>query len=421
LGLGSAEGDSAADASAFSGLVPRAAAGEGGGKAPASVGQIAEPNGDGGDKAADPAVEAEGVMAALAPTPPLAPAVVLDLATAAPTGNLTAAVEAETESQPAALPAPTTPGEAAFPAAAAVSAPASASQNGQDAATAEAAPTTDQPTPIAPAPPAAKETSKATTPDLAKAVGEVTATAALADGAGAEGEAGREGSDRSDRGLDLEGRAEAPAKADRSAGLPQGATKADAPVAAPNAGQVLAAAGSEAAPAEGGAAAPRLDAAGSADAGSSPSSTTSPHGHAAAARVAPHLQVGQQILRRFDGGAMSIDLRLDPPELGHVSVKLDVSPDGAVKAAIGADTPAALAELVRGARELERALSQAGLSVDRGALTFDLHDRSGGGPGQQDRQDRSGAANEGFAETTMAPAPALTASLWRAARVDLIA
>jgi len=147
--------------------------------------------------------------------------------------------------------------------------------------------------------------------------------------------------------------------------------------------------------------------------------------HAASARLSAHQQVGQQITRRLDDGSMHFDLRLDPPELGQVSVKLEVGADGAVKAAIGADTPMALAELVRGARELERTLAQAGLSVERGALTFDLHDRSRGGEDQSDRQGRqSGSGNgsgNGSAEAAAPSARPLTASLWRAARVDLIA
>jgi len=80
---------------------------------------------------------------------------------------------------------------------------------------------------------------------------------------------------------------------------------------------------------------------------------------------------------------------------------------------------------VRGARELERTLAQAGLSVERGALTFDLHDRSRGGEDQSDRQGRqSGSGNgsgNGSAEAAAPSARPLTASLWRAARVDLIA
>jgi hypothetical protein len=83
-------------------------------------------------------------------------------------------------------------------------------------------------------------------------------------------------------------------------------------------------------------------------------------------------QVAHQIIRRFDGANASIEVRLDPPELGRVDVRLDVSRDQTVQAIIHADNPQTLTDLARAARELERALSDAGLMLAENGLHFDL-------------------------------------------------
>ncbi|MEZ6022856.1 MAG: flagellar hook-length control protein FliK [Hyphomonadaceae bacterium] len=87
--------------------------------------------------------------------------------------------------------------------------------------------------------------------------------------------------------------------------------------------------------------------------------------------------MGREIIRRFDGGNTSFELRLDPPELGRVEVRLEVSRDHRVTAMIAADSPQALTELARHARELEQTLQAAGLELSDSGLSFDL--RQGGG------------------------------------------
>jgi flagellar hook-length control protein FliK len=142
--------------------------------------------------------------------------------------------------------------------------------------------------------------------------------------------------------------------------------------------------------------------------------------HAAAHRAPPAQQIAQQIVRRMNGGGATFDLRLDPPEFGKVSVQLEVGADNKVSAMISADNPGALAELVRSARELERALNQAGFQLNERGLTFDLSDK---GTQFADREGRSRPGASGAADDTTEPeTPALIrASPWRAARVDLIA
>ncbi|MCC5995720.1 MAG: flagellar hook-length control protein FliK, partial [Oceanicaulis sp.] len=85
-----------------------------------------------------------------------------------------------------------------------------------------------------------------------------------------------------------------------------------------------------------------------------------------------------QIVRRQADGARVFDIRLDPPELGRVGVRLEMSADQTVKAMLSAERPDTLQDMQRSARELEKALAEAGLSLAENGLSFSL----GGGRGQ---------------------------------------
>jgi hypothetical protein len=87
-------------------------------------------------------------------------------------------------------------------------------------------------------------------------------------------------------------------------------------------------------------------------------------------------QIAVQIYRGVQQGADRISIHLSPAELGRIEVKLDLSHDGRVHAAIAADRPETLNLLQRDARGLEQALQDAGLTADSGGLTFNL--RNGG-------------------------------------------
>ncbi|MFN7176536.1 MAG: flagellar hook-length control protein FliK [Thermaurantiacus sp.] len=83
-------------------------------------------------------------------------------------------------------------------------------------------------------------------------------------------------------------------------------------------------------------------------------------------------ELGQMIARRFADGSRSFDIRLDPPELGRVQVRLEIGADRSVQAMLTADKPEALAELQRHARELEKALADAGLDLGENGIGFAL-------------------------------------------------
>jgi len=109
-----------------------------------------------------------------------------------------------------------------------------------------------------------------------------------------------------------------------------------------------------------------------------------PHLRMASGHVA---ELGQMIARRFGDGSRSFDIRLDPPELGRVQVRLEIGADRSVQAMLTADKPEALAELQRHARELEKALADAGLYLGENGIGFALSEgdeQTGQGGSQSD-------------------------------------
>lgn len=142
-------------------------------------------------------------------------------------------------------------------------------------------------------------------------------------------------------------------------------------------------------------------------------------------RTAPAAaQVASEIVRRFTGKSTQFDLRLDPPELGRVEVRLEVSRDHRVTATVTADNPQALAELARHARELQQTLQSAGLELSDAGLSFDLRQGREGGRGFAGETARDGSQLQSE-DDDIRPPPihARPAGLerWRGVRVDVIA
>lgn len=141
-----------------------------------------------------------------------------------------------------------------------------------------------------------------------------------------------------------------------------------------------------------------------------------------AQRAAPAAaQVGREIIRRFEGGNTSFEIRLDPPELGRVEVRMEVSRDHRVSAVIAADSPQALTELARHARELEQQLQAAGLQLSENGLSFDLRQGARGGEGEESDAGARGGADETANEQQAAPAARpIGYERWRGVRVDMM-
>lgn len=111
----------------------------------------------------------------------------------------------------------------------------------------------------------------------------------------------------------------------------------------------------------------------------SPAATSS-RSDAAGAAV-PLTDIGVAIATQAKGGHRSFDIRLDPAELGHIHVRLDVDRDGNVISRLFVDRAETLELLRRDAPQLERALQDAGLKADAQTMQFSLRDQNAGQQG----------------------------------------
>ncbi|MEO6012590.1 MAG: flagellar hook-length control protein FliK [Devosia sp.] len=114
-----------------------------------------------------------------------------------------------------------------------------------------------------------------------------------------------------------------------------------------------------------------------------PVPTTAPAIQAPIARVLPAAyqpvanpinmgQVAFEMVHQISQGASRFTIRLDPPELGRVDVKMHVAETGAVNARLIVDRAETLDLFQRDQRSLERALAQAGLDSSKTSLEFSL-------------------------------------------------
>jgi flagellar hook-length control protein FliK len=83
-----------------------------------------------------------------------------------------------------------------------------------------------------------------------------------------------------------------------------------------------------------------------------------------------------EIAARAQTGKNRFEIRLDPPELGRINVRLDLDHDGNVTSHLVVDRAETLDLLRRDASNLERALQQAGLKTSDNGLQFSLRDQS---------------------------------------------
>ncbi len=128
--------------------------------------------------------------------------------------------------------------------------------------------------------------------------------------------------------------------------------------------------------------------------------TLTPQMQASAQAAANLPALAVEIAAKSQSGARQFDIRLDPPELGRVDVRLSIDATGKASAHLSADQPQTLTLLQKDAPVLTRALRDAGLDVSQNGLNFSLRQQS---DGQQ-----NGAGNNGRFGTSRAFA--LTAS-----------
>jgi flagellar hook-length control protein FliK len=95
-------------------------------------------------------------------------------------------------------------------------------------------------------------------------------------------------------------------------------------------------------------------------------------------------QISVQITKAVKSGIDKIDIQLRPESLGRVEVRLELAGDGRLVGTVTADNRETLELLKTDARDLERALQDAGLKADSNSLNFNLRgqgNRSFGGDG----------------------------------------
>jgi flagellar hook-length control protein FliK len=87
-------------------------------------------------------------------------------------------------------------------------------------------------------------------------------------------------------------------------------------------------------------------------------------------------QVAFEMVRQVHQGSSRFTIRLDPPELGRIDVKMHVDPAGTLNARLTVDRAETLDLFQRDQRSLERALAQAGLDSGKTNLEFSLRQQS---------------------------------------------
>jgi flagellar hook-length control protein FliK len=125
-----------------------------------------------------------------------------------------------------------------------------------------------------------------------------------------------------------------------------------------------------------------------------PGQTTSPIQHVqVSAQPAPNLPaLAVEIAAKSQSGAKQFDIRLDPPELGRVEIRLSIDATGKASAHLSADQPQTLHLLQKDAPILTRALREAGLDVSQDGLNFSLRQQAqDGGAGNSNNRGASRA------------------------------
>lgn len=118
------------------------------------------------------------------------------------------------------------------------------------------------------------------------------------------------------------------------------------------------------------------------------------------------------------GGTKQFDIRLDPPELGRVEVRLSIDATGKAQAHLTADQPQTLDLLQKDASTLTRALRDAGLNVNQDGLNFSLRSQQQqAGNERQHRPSGGRAVRSSFAApASLQPVAAAAASSGRGGR-----
>jgi flagellar hook-length control protein FliK len=120
--------------------------------------------------------------------------------------------------------------------------------------------------------------------------------------------------------------------------------------------------------------------------------TSAPAPLAPPAAAVPLAGIAIAIAGKVLEGNNRFEIRLDPPELGRIEVKLDLDRDGRITSHIVADRPATLELLRNDVATLQRALDDAGLKTANNGLQFSLRDQNQQQQQQQQQQQANAAS-----------------------------
>ncbi|MFT3811380.1 MAG: flagellar hook-length control protein FliK [Micropepsaceae bacterium] len=120
-----------------------------------------------------------------------------------------------------------------------------------------------------------------------------------------------------------------------------------------------------------------------------------------------------------DGVAKSIEIRLDPAELGQVDVKLETGHDGRLQAVLSTESADAFELLKKDSGALEAALREAGIDLADGAITFALNDSAADHSHQREAAYGGASARRDAAEGELVAAAAAQTSSWRHGVLDI--
>ncbi|MAN76084.1 MAG: hypothetical protein CML24_02500 [Rhizobiales bacterium] len=95
----------------------------------------------------------------------------------------------------------------------------------------------------------------------------------------------------------------------------------------------------------------------------------------------PH--IAAEISRHVQNGVNRFEIRLNPPELGRIDVRMEMDTSGNVVARLAVERSETLDLLQRDQRALQRALTDAGLDASKTELEFSLGQQSGGNSGSE--------------------------------------
>ena len=91
----------------------------------------------------------------------------------------------------------------------------------------------------------------------------------------------------------------------------------------------------------------------------------------------PTQSIALSIAQKAQNGVQQFEIRLNPPELGRVDVRLEFGKDGHVTTHLIVERPETLEMLNKDSRQLTKALEEAGVNLDNDGLSFSLKDQGG--------------------------------------------